>query len=263
MHTRLQGGRGQARRERAHRAVLGGEGLGQPGHVAAEAGRAFDQVYLDAGAGELLGGRHAGDAAAHHERRAMQERARARQVGLVARPGDGGLDDRARLLLGQCRLVAVDERAALAHVGEGHGVLAQAQVARGALERRTLKSRRAGRDDQVIEPPVLDRRGDELVALRAAHELVDDDVHDAVERAGVSGESVEVEDRRDVAAALAEKDAGPHRPPPPPALGFRRAPMRSSRGSTSWECEETPQSRSGSAPSASARSCCTWRWTKG
>ena len=42
-----------------------------------------------------------------------------------------------------------------------------------------------------------------------------------------------------------------------------RAPMRSSSGSRFCECASTPQTLSGSAPSARASNCCTWRWTKG
>ena len=81
-------------------------------------------------------------------------------------------------------------------------------------------------------------------------------------RADVLGQRLEVDDAADVAAALAEEDSGPHRAPPAVAAACR-APMRSRNGSTSWECDWTPTTFSGSAPSASARSCCTCRWTKG
>ena len=87
------------------------------------------------------------------------------------------------------------------------------------------------------------------------------DLDDAVEGARVLGQRLEVDDAADVAAALAEEDPGPHRAPPV-AAGWR-APMRSRNGSTSWECVWTPTTFSGSAPSASARSCCTCRCTKG
>ena len=98
VHARLQRGAGQARRERAHRAVFGREGLGEASHVPPEARRALDQMHLDAGSGELLGGRHAGDPAADHERGAVQERARARQIGLTAGARDRGTHDAAGLL---------------------------------------------------------------------------------------------------------------------------------------------------------------------
>ena len=75
------------------------------------------------------------------------------------------------------------KRAALAQVGEGDGVLAQTQVAGDALESGALEARRAAGDDEVVEPALLDRLADQVVALGAAHELVDGDADDAVERA--------------------------------------------------------------------------------
>ena len=68
-------------------------------------------------------------------------------------------------------------------------------------------------------------------ALGAAHELVDVDLDDAVQSARVLGQRLQVDHAADVAAALAEKDPGPHRAPPV-AAGCR-APMRSRNGSTS------------------------------
>ena len=59
--------------------------------------------------------------------------------------GHGALEDASRLGLGPRRLVPVDERAALAQVGEGDGVLAQPQLAGDALEGRPLEARRAAR----------------------------------------------------------------------------------------------------------------------
>ena len=158
VHASLERRAREARREAAHGAVLGGEGLAEPRHVAAERRLALDEVHVDAAGRELLGGGHAGDAAADHERRAREERALPRQVALVLRARDRALEDLARLLLGQLGLVLVDEAAALAQVGEGHGVLAQLQLARDALEGRTLEARRAAGDDQVVEPAVLHRR---------------------------------------------------------------------------------------------------------
>ena len=174
-------GAGQARRQRAHRAVLGRERLAEPGHVAADALLALDEVDLDARGGELLGGGHAGDAAADHEHGAVEEGAPARQVAHVVQAGDGALDDLLRLDLGALGLVRVHVRAALADVAEGDGVLAQAQLAGDALEGRALEARRARGDDEVVEAALLDGLLDHRAALGAAHELVDVHLDDAVE----------------------------------------------------------------------------------
>ena len=210
VHAALERRAREARRQAAHGAVLGRERLAEARHVAAERRLALDHVHVDAARRELLGGGHAGDAAADHERRAGEERTPARQVAHVLRPGDGPFEDLLGLHLGQFGLVLVDEAAALAQVGEGHRVLAQSQIARDALERRALEPRRATGDDQVVEPAVLDGLADEVVALGAAHELVDGDAAHAGDGAGVRRQVVEVEDAADVAAALAEEDSGAH-----------------------------------------------------
>ena len=251
-------GVGEARREAAHGAVLGREGLREPGHVAADALLAFDQMHLDAGVGQLLGGREPGDAPADHQHRAVEEGALPGQVALVAQAGDGALDDLLGLLLGPLGLVLVHEAAALADVAEGDGVLAQAQLARDALEGRALEARRAAGDDEVVQAALFHGLLDHRAALGAAHELVDVHLDDAVEGTDVVGERLEVDDPGDVAAALAEEDAGSHL-----TASFWRAPMRSRKGSTSWECDWMPTTFSGSAPSARASSCCTCRCTKG
>ena len=97
----------------------------------------------------------------------------------------------------------------------------------------------------MVEAAVLDRLRDDLATLGAAHELVDVDGDHAVEAAHAGGEVFEVEHARDVAAAPAQKDAGPHcwspagfGPAASPAAvtpTLRRAPMRASSGSMSWE----------------------------
>ena len=137
------------------------------------------------------------------------------------------------------------------------------QLAGDALEGGALEAPRAGADHQVVEPASRRPGLDQALALGAAEELVDGDVDDAVDRAAPRREGVQVEDAGDVAAALAEEDAGPAGQPPRPHGHLWRAPMRCSSGSRSWEWEPTPQTVSGSAPSASASSCCTCRCTNG
>ena len=175
------GGVRQARRQAAHGAVLGREGLGEPGHVAADARLALHEVDLDAGVGELLGGGEAGDAAADHQHRAVEERALARQVAHVLQPRHRALDDLARLGLGALGLVLVDEAAALADVAEGDGVLAQLELTGDALEGRALEARRARGDDEVVEAALLHGPLDQDASLGAAHELVDVDLDDPFE----------------------------------------------------------------------------------
>jgi hypothetical protein len=77
MDVAVERRRGEPGRQRAHRAVLGGEGLGELCHVAAQRLLAFDEMDVDAGVGELLSGTHAGDAAADDQRRAAEEGAAA------------------------------------------------------------------------------------------------------------------------------------------------------------------------------------------
>ncbi len=262
VHPALQRRARESRRQGAHGAVLGGERLGEPRHVAAQRGLALHQMHVDAAPGELLGGGHAGDAAADHQRRAVQERPPSRQVAHVAGAGHGARHDLPRLLLGALGLITVYEAAALADVGEGDRVLPQPELAADALEGGSLEARGARGDDHVVEAALLHRLLDQGTALGAAHELADADRDHAVEGAGVAGQPLHVHDAADVAAAFAEEDPGPHGAPPAVAA-TRRAPMRSRKGPTSWLCVWTPTTLSGSAPSASASNCCTCRWMKG
>ena len=55
MDTRAGGGVGEPGTERAHRAVLGREGLGEARHVPPQGLLPLHQVDLDPGAGKLLG----------------------------------------------------------------------------------------------------------------------------------------------------------------------------------------------------------------
>ena len=251
-------GAGQAGGEAAHGAVLGREGLAEPRHVTADALLALDQMDLDARGCQLLRGGDAGDAAADHHHRAVEERALARQVAHVPQARDGALDDLLRLDLRALGLVRVHVGAALADVAEGHGVLTQLELSRDAFEGRALEARRARGDDEVVEAALFHGLLDHDPAFGAAHELVDVDLDDPVEGPGVLGQRLQIDDSADVAAALAEEDSGPH-----PTTSLLRAPMRSRNGSTSWECVWMPTTFSGSAPSARARSCCTCRWMKG
>src|SRR5450830_614739 len=66
-------------------------------------------------------------------------------------------------------------------------------------------------EHEVVEAALLDGLLDHRAAFGAAHELVDVHLDDAVERADVLGQRLEVDDPADVAAAFAEKDSGPHR----------------------------------------------------
>ena len=106
--------------------------------------------------------------------RVRNVRCRGRSLWCCAR-AIGALEDLPGLRLGELGLVLVDEAAALAQVGEGDGVLAQPQLAGDALEGRALEARRAAGDDQVVESAVLHGLADQVVALGAAHELVDGD----------------------------------------------------------------------------------------
>jgi hypothetical protein len=54
------------RRENAGRAVHGGEGLVELGHVAADGSVALDENHFLAGVGQRQGGVDAGDGPAHH-----------------------------------------------------------------------------------------------------------------------------------------------------------------------------------------------------
>ncbi len=60
---------GEARRQRAHRAILRGECLAESRHVAAEGLLPLHEVHIDAARCQLLGGGHAGDAAADDQNR--------------------------------------------------------------------------------------------------------------------------------------------------------------------------------------------------
>jgi hypothetical protein len=111
----------------AGRAVEGGEGLVELGHVAADRGVLLDEVDLEAGIGQLEGGADAGDAAAHDERGGVDVDRHRRERLVAANPlhaaGQDGLGlDRGR------GLVRVDPRVLLADRDQ----LAQVRVQPGA-----------------------------------------------------------------------------------------------------------------------------------
>jgi hypothetical protein len=54
-------------RENSHRAVVGGKGLVELGHMPADAGSFFHQVHLESGCGKVKGGLDAADTPAHDE----------------------------------------------------------------------------------------------------------------------------------------------------------------------------------------------------
>ncbi len=71
----------------------------------------------------------------------------------------------------------------------------------------------------MVEAALFHGLLDHRAAFGAAHELVDVDLDDAVQAARVLRQRLEINDAADVAAALAEKDPGPHREPPAVAAG--------------------------------------------
>ena len=93
-------------------------------------------------------------------------------------------------------------------------------------------------------PRGLDRPGYQSRALGPAQEWQHRDLGDSVERPGLRRQGRDVQNVGDVAAALAQKHAGSH-----------RTPIFCNRGVTSCEWDWRPQSFSGSAPIARARSC--------
>ncbi len=172
---------GKPRTKRAHRAVLGRECLGEPGHVPAQRLLPLDEVDRDPGTGQLLGRREPADAAAHDERGAVQEGARRLERALPSGAGDGRGEHGRSLALRLLGLVAVDEGTALAEVGEGDGVLTELQVARDPLEGGALEATGAGADDDPVQATVGDHILDQPAPLGAAEELRDGDIHNPVE----------------------------------------------------------------------------------
>ena len=181
-------------------------------------------------AGQLLGGGHAGDAAADHKGRAVRKvRRRGRSLWYRAR-ATAPSTILQRLLLGALGSSWCTNE----HPSR---MLAKATAFSPRRRSRAMRSKvgpwKRGEQlaiDEVVEPALL-HGGRDIVALSAAHELIDGDGRDALEVLACAASAVEVDDAADVAAALAEEDAGPHRAP-----AFCRAPMRSRKGSTFWEC---------------------------
>jgi hypothetical protein len=59
----------QFRRDNSHGAVIGGEGLVQLGHYAANGGRSLNEIYVKAGVSQIQGALHPGNPSADHQHR--------------------------------------------------------------------------------------------------------------------------------------------------------------------------------------------------
>ena len=88
-------------------------------------------------------------------------------------------------------------------------VRVQAAADDGPAEGRLVELRGAGRDDDPVEPQVLDVVDDGLLALVGAHEHDVARDRDAVQAAASLRDPVDVDDVGDVAAAVADVDADP------------------------------------------------------
>ena len=137
-------------------------------HVAAELGRALDEVDLVAHVAERQGAGHAGDAAADDD-----GGVRERHVDLEQRleqpgPGHAHLDQFLGLLRGLLRLLGVHPARLVADVGHLEEERVEPGLAQGVLEDGLVRARRAAGDDDAVEVVLLDRLADEREAVRGA-----------------------------------------------------------------------------------------------
>ena len=145
-------GLGHLGREDAGRAVQGGEGLVELGHVAADAGALLDEVDVVAGVGQLERGLQAGDAAADDQRGRVDLHVHRLQRLLLLDALGRGVDQRLGLGRGG-RLVGAHPGAVLADVGHLAEVGVQAGVGAGAAEGLLVQVRRAGGHDHAPSAP--------------------------------------------------------------------------------------------------------------
>ena len=113
--VRVRADLGHLRRQDAGRAVEGGEGLVELGHVPADGGLALDQIDLLAGVGQGQGGVDAGDAAADDQHVGIDVDPLGLERLVMSHALNGGLRQRLGLL-GGFLAVGVHPRVVLADV---------------------------------------------------------------------------------------------------------------------------------------------------
>ena len=261
-------GRHHLRGEDAGGAVEGRERLVELGHVPADRRLALDEVDREAGVGDLERRRDPGDPAADDERRRVDRDAERLERDLLADPQDAAGDDRLGLGRGG-DLVGVDPRDLLADRHELAQVGVEAGALAGAAERLLVHVRRAGRDDDAVEPQLLDVLLDQLLAEARAHERVvaghDDPVRpEPLGRPVADGR--DVDGPGDVRAAVADVDADPrhrsrraaHRSASSSSGGASAAPVASSLDGRARSRPEPPRPRRQRTPrpAAGPRSRC-------
>ena len=203
----------------AGRAVHGGEGLVQLGHLAADGGLAFHQHHGHAAVGAVQGGLDAGHTAADDQHALVDVEGLGEQRLVVAQLGNGHLHQFGGLV-GVGHLVLADPGDVLADVGHFEHVAVQAGAFHGAAERGLVHARAAGGHHHAVQLVLVDGRLDGgLAGLGAGvHE-----VH-GVDHIGIGsgrlGDLGAINGAADIAAAVTDENAYSHALSPSGAWAF-------------------------------------------
>src|SRR5664280_1126523 len=176
-------------------------------HVASELAAAFHEMGLMAHLTERVGGRHAGDAAADHDRGVRERHVDLEQRLEHAGAGDAHAHEVPRLARGLGRLVVVHPARLVADVGHLEEERVEPGLAQRVLEDRLVRARRAARHHDTVELVLDDLVADQREAVARARVHRVGGVLHAGQRQRVLGDVLDVDHASDVAAAVADEDA--------------------------------------------------------
>ena len=205
--------------ENTGRAVNGGEGFVQLGHLAADGRIAFHQHHLNAAVGAVKRGLNASHAAADDKHALVDVKALGQQGLVVAQLFHRKLHQFGSLV-GVGFHVLADPRNVLADIGHFKHVAVQPRAFHRAAEGGFVHARRAGGNNHAVKLVLVDGSLNGRLPRFGAgvHGVVGID-HVRV-GAGNGRHLGAIDSSGDVAAAVADKDAYSHYLPPSAALAF-------------------------------------------
>ncbi len=169
----------------------------------------FHQVHFETLVGDAQRRGHSRQSAADDESRCRHRQLAGRKGLEMPRPGDGHRHQVHRLGRGRDRVVLVDPGALVADVGHGEQVLIQAALPERLLEEDFVSSGRAGGHHQPVELVLPDHVLDVLLVGVRAGVHAGFGVADVAHSGRALGDLLDVDDRSDVVAAVADEDAHP------------------------------------------------------
>ena len=185
------------------------QGVMNVAEQAAQGRLLFHQVHFETLVGDAQRCRHPRQSAADDESRCRHRQLAGRKGLEMPRPGDGHRHQVHRLGRGRDRVVFVDPGTLVANVGHGEQVLIQAALTERLLEEDFVSPGRAGGHHQPVELVLPDHVLDVLLVGVRAGVHAGFGVADVAHSGRVLGNLLDVDDRSDVVAAVANEPSHP------------------------------------------------------